>query len=109
MEKSIDIIVNEFIAAIDESSAYKEYVKQQEIVKGQQDVIDKIYEIRNLNMKLQSARNLDEAYAEQDQLERRYDELSEDKRVYDFIEAENRFIGFYQEIYGRIMEHIQFI
>lgn len=109
MEKSLDLIVDDFIAAIEESTAYKEYVKQQEKVKGQQDVIDKIYEIRSLNMKLQSAQNSDEAYDEQDELERRFDELSDDKRVFDFIEAENRFIGFYQEIYRRIMEHIQFI
>lgn len=109
MEKSIDLIVDDFISAIQESSAYKEYIRQQEKVKGQQDVIDKINEIRGLNLKLQSIQNSDQAYDEQEKLEKRFDELSEDQRVYDFINAENRFIGLYQEIYRRIMEHIQFI
>lgn len=109
MEKNIDTIVDEFVDAIQESSVYQEYVRQQNTVKNQQDVIEKIYEIRSLNLKLQSLNNSDQAYDEQDKLERRYNELSEDKRVYDFVEAENRFIGLYQEIYRRIMENIQFI
>lgn len=109
MDKSIDAIVDEFVEAIQGSSIYKEYVRQQNIVKNQQDVIDKINEIRSLNMRLQSIHNSEQAYDEQDRLEKRFDELSEDKRVYDFVEAENRFIGMYQEIYRRIMENIQFI
>lgn len=109
MAKNIDVIVDEFIEAIEDSSAYQEYIKQQEKVRGHQDVIDKINELRGLNLKLQTIQNSDQAYDEQDRLEKRFDELSEDQRVFDFIEAENRFIGFYQEIYKRIMEHIQFI
>lgn len=109
MDKSIDSIVDEFIEAIKESSVYQEYVRQQNIVKSQQDVIDKINEIRGLNLKLQSIQNSDQAYDEMDKLERRFNELSEDKRVFDFVEAENRFIGMYQEIYRRIMANIQFI
>jgi len=109
MEKNINAIVDELIKAIEESDTYKEYVRQQEKVKGQQDVIDKIYEIRSLNMSLQSIRNSEQAYDEQERLARRFDELSEDQRVFDFIEVENRFIGLYHEIYEHIMEHIQFI
>lgn len=109
MSKSIDDIVDTFIEAIKSSEVYQEYVSQQNLVKNQQDVIDKINEIRKLNLKLQTIQNSDQAYDEQDVLERRFDELSEDKRVYDFLEAENRFIGMYQEIYKRIMENIQFI
>lgn len=109
MGKSIDLITDEFIDAIKDSSAYKEYVRQQNNVMGNQDVIDKINEIRKLNIKLQSIQNSDQAYDEQDKLEKRFDELSEDQRVYDFIEAENRFIGMYQEIFRRIMDQIQFI
>lgn len=109
MEKNIDVIVDDFINAIKDSNAYKDYVGEQNKVIGNQDVIDKINEIRNLNIKLQSIQNSDQAYDEQDRLEKRFDELSEDQRVYDFIEAENRFIGMYQEIYRRIMEQIQFI
>lgn len=109
MGKSIEIVVDEFIDAIKDTSVYKEYVEQQNNVLGKQDVIDKINEIRSLNIKLQSIQNSDQAYDEQDRLEKKFDELSEDQRVFDFIEAENRFIGMYQEIYRRIMEQIQFI
>lgn len=109
MDKSIDAIIDELIAVIKKTAVYQEYVRQQEIVKGHQDVIDKINEIRELNMRLQSIQNSDQAYDEQDRLEKRFDELSEDKRVYDFIEAENIFISQYQEVYTRIMEEIQFI
>lgn len=109
MDKSIEQIVDEFIGAIQDSTPYKEYVAQQEKVKGQQDVIDKINELRRLNLKLQTIQNSDQAYDELDRLENRYNELSEDQRVFDFIESENRFIGLYQQINERIMEHIQFI
>lgn len=106
MSKSMELIVDEFIKAIEDSSVYQEYARQQENVKGHQDVLDKINEIRELNLRLSTIQNSDQAYDEQDRLEKRYDELSGDKRVFDFIEAENRFIGMYQEIYKRIMERI---
>lgn len=109
MSSGIDSIVDEFIEAIKGSSAYQNYVSVQNEVKGHQDVIDKINEIRSLNMKLQSIQNSDQAYDEQEKLSRRYEELSEDRRVFDFIEAENKFIGMYQEVNKRIMEQIQFI
>lgn len=109
MGKSIEVIVDEFIEAMEGTSAYQEYMRVQEEVKGHQDVIDKINELRSLNLKLQTIQNSDQAYDEQDRLSKRFDELSEDQRVYDFMEAENRFISLYQEIYRRIMENIQII
>lgn len=109
MNQNIDRIVEEFVEAIKESDSYKQYVRERERIEGHQDVIDKIDEIRKLNLKLQSIQNSEQAYDEQDKLERRFDELSEDQRVFDFIEAENRFIGMYQEIYRRIMEEIELI
>jgi len=109
MSGEIDELVDKFIEVIKQSSVYREYVKQQDIVKDHPDVIDKINEIRELNIRLQSIQNSEQAYDEQDRLEKRFDELSEDKRVYDFIEAENIFIKQYRELYTRIMDEIQFI
>lgn len=109
MGKNIDLIVDEFIEAIKDSSAYQEYVEQQQRVKDQPDVIAKIDEIRSLNLRMSSIQNSEQAYDELENLDRRFDELSEDQRVFDFIEAENEFIGMYQEIYRRIMDEIQII
>ncbi|MDO4188382.1 MAG: YlbF family regulator [Lachnospiraceae bacterium] len=109
MSKDIDVIVDDFIEAIKDSTSYKEYIRAQEMVKDLPDVIAKINEIRALNLQLQSIQNSDQAYDVQEKLEKRFDELSEDQRVYDFIEAENSFIGLYQEINRRIMDQIQVI
>lgn len=109
MTQNIERIIDDLVNEIKEQRSYQEYVKERERVEGHQDVLDKIDEIRKLNLKLQSIQNSDQAYDEQDRLEKRYDELSEDQRVFDFIEAENRFIGMYQEIYRRIMEEIELI
>ena len=109
MTQNIERIIDDLVNEIKEQRSYQEYVKERERVEGHQDVLDKIDEIRKLNLKLQSIQNSDQAYDEQDRLEKRYDELSEDQRVFDFIEAENRFIGMYQEIYRLIMEEIELI
>jgi len=109
MDKNVAELVDKLSEAITESSVYQDYVNQQNIVKNQQDVLNKINEIRALNMRIQSIQNSDEAYEEQERLEKRFEELSEDKRVYDFLEAESRFIGVYHEVYRRIMKNIQII
>lgn len=109
MSRSMDIIIDEFIEVIKKSDEYKEYARQQDIVRNQPDVLEKINELRMLNLAIQSTANSDQAYDEMERFEKRFDELSEDKRVFDFIEAENIFIAQYQEIYRRIMEQIQFI
>lgn len=109
MDQNIENIVGELIEAVKSTESYQEYKKQQEKVVGHQDVIDKINEIRALNLKIQSINNAELAYDEQDKLEQRFDELSEDQRVFDFMEAENKFIGMYQEIYRHIMEEMQVI
>lgn len=109
MSTQIDTIISELIEAIKETDSYKKYMDAQEKVKNQPDAIEKINEIRALNLQLQSIENSDQAYDVQEKLEKRFDELSEDQRVFDFIEAENEFIGIYQEVYRRIMEQIQVI
>lgn len=109
MNNILSGLVDQLCDAILDSSEYQGYKRQQEIVKDQPEVIDKINELRNLNMRLQSIQNSDEAYEEYEKLEKRFEELSDDKRVFDFMEAENRFIGVYRELNKRIMDHIQFI
>jgi len=107
--KTIEEITDELIDVLKQGPNYQAYYKQQELVKNSPEVLDKINEIRALNIQLQSIQNEDQAYDELDRIEKRYDELSRDKRVYDFIEAENRFIKIYQQMYKKIMEQIQFI
>lgn len=107
--KTIEEITDELIDVLKQGPNYQAYYKQQELVKNCPDVLEKINEIRSLNIQLQSIQNEEQAYDELERLENRYDELSQDKRVYDFIEAENRFIKVYQDMYRKIMEQIQFI
>lgn len=107
MNKSIDEIVASLIEVIKQSESYQEYVSAREKVENDSDLISKIDEIRNLNLRIRSIQNSDEAFDEMDRLEKRCDELSEDQRVYDFIEAENQFMGMYQEISRRILEEIK--
>lgn len=109
MSSSISNIVDELINVIEGSDLYQEYLRQQEVAKGDPELKDKIDEIRRLNYLLQTERNSDAALEEQDKLENRYEELSEDKRVYDFIQAESDFIKMYQEVYKKVLNKIQFI
>lgn len=109
MSKEVDDLVDELVEAIKETGLYKEYLAAQEKVVNSPDAIDKINEIRALNMQLQTIQNSDQAYDVQERLSRRYDELSEDQRVFDFIEAENKFIGKYQEIHKKVMENIMMV
>jgi len=109
MDKNISDCIDQLCEVVLNSPVYQEYHKQMELVKNQQDVMDKINEIRNLNLRLNSIQNSDEAYEEHERLERRFEGLSYDQRVFDFIEAENRMIGLYREANRRLMERIQFI
>lgn len=109
MSKDTKEIARNLIEVLEESEPFQNYLKQQEMAKSDQELLEKIHEIRDLNLKLQTEQNSERAYEEQDLLEARYDELCSDKRVYDFIQAELDFVKIYQELNQIILDKVLFI
>lgn len=109
MSKDTKTIARELVSIMEESEVFQNYLKQQELVKDDEELCRKINEIRELNLKLQTEQNSDRIYEEQERLENRFEELCSDPRVYDFIQIESDFIKTYQEINQIVLDKIQFI
>lgn len=98
--------MNQLIAAIKESDAYREYIRQLEKVKQQPDLKKQIDDYRARNYEMQTSG--DAAFEKIAQFEKEYEGFRENPYVSDFLDAELAFCRMMQEMNLRITEAIDF-
>lgn len=103
---SIDEAMNQLIAAIKESDAYRDYLTQLERVKQQPGLKEQIDDYRARNYEMQTGG--DAAFEKIAQFEREYEEFRENPYVSDFLAAELAFCRMMQDINLRITEAMNF-
>ena len=107
MDKNYYEIVDELCQAIADDPHFQIYLEYRNLVKNDPEAMRKIDEIREYNLRLQSAKDSDEAYDLNMKLEKKLEELYEDSSIYNFLESENRFIGAYQEAMRYIVHKLK--
>lgn len=102
----VDSAVEQLIAAILDSDAYREYDLQRNRVNQEPELKAGIDEFRRRNYELQNASAY--AFEKLESFEREYEEFREKPLVADFLEAELAFCRMIQNINIRITEAVNF-
>lgn len=104
---NLEIAIRTIIKEIKSSEEYIRYIRQKELIKQDEEALQKVEELRGLNFDLQKAQESSDDQHEE-QLEDRIEELYEDSHVNDYMQAEIDFCKLFQDILSKITQGIDF-
>ena len=103
---SLNRAADDLVDILFSAPEYKEYSREKERIRGDEECIGRIHRFRELTYELQCASD-DHRRHEKDRIERECEALARDKRVIDYMQAEVDFIRVYQEMIKRILNRIE--
>lgn len=100
--------LEELIAAIIDSEVYREYDRQNAVMREHPDLKRQIDEFRRENYMLQHSSTSDELFDKVDEFTSRYEEFRSNALVEPFLSAELDFCRMIQDINQQILEAVDF-
>lgn len=107
--QELDEALDNLIEVIINSDVYEEYQKRKKILLGQPELKRQVDEFRIRNYELQtSGMDSTQLMEAADRFEREYEEFRANPDVNEFLSAELALIRIMQNIYGEIMDNLDF-